>query len=59
MFLVGPQKKFWKRLLSRPVPLHVEIRWSRPRPPAVGIPGVIVRVRLANKLDKGGSAATP
>ncbi len=54
---VAPQKKFWKRLLGRTSPLHVEIRWSRPRPPAMGIPGIITRVRLADKEDKSAAAS--
>ncbi len=56
LFEVGSPKQFWKRLLGRPTPLLVEVRWSRPRPPAVAIPGVTVRVRLATPGDKKGSA---
>jgi hypothetical protein len=56
LFEVGANKRFWKRLLGAPTPLFVEVRWSRPRPPAIGIPGVIMRVRLANKDDKKASS---
>ena len=56
LFEVGTAQKFWKRLLGRPTPVYVEVRWSRPRPPAVGIPGVMMRIRLAQKGDKRGEA---